>query len=140
MNVRNRRVPELPETPVDVGDPHLDLVAHRPVLRALEPRGHEDLEHGHAIGELRVLLERPFEGIELLRDALRVVEALDAEDELEALVALVELGFDRGSLRGAQARSEALDVDPDRVRADPDRAVVVVDRVGAGLDPEHPEA
>ena len=82
MHVVDGRVPELAEAPVDVGDPHLDLVALRAVLRALEPRGDEHLEHRHAVGEVRIVLEDALERVELLRDALRVVEPLDAEHEL----------------------------------------------------------
>ncbi len=140
VDVGDGRVPKPAELPVDVGDSHLDLVAHRPVLRAFEPRGHEHLEHRHAVGEIRIAFERALERIELLRDPLRVVEPLDPENELETVVALVELGLDRRRRRVAQARPEALDIDPDRVRSDPDRPLVVVDRVRAGLDPEHPEA
>ena len=84
---------------------------------------------------VRVLLEQALECVELLRDPLRVVEPLDPQHELAAAVALVELAGDARRLRIAQGRAEALDVDPDRMDADPDRAVVLLDRVGPGSIP-----
>ena len=91
MHVLDRRHPGLPEAAVDAGDEELDLVALRPVLGALEPRRHDHLHHRRRLRAVGILLEEALERLELLRDALRVVEPLDAEDEMAALVLLFEL-------------------------------------------------
>ena len=68
----------LPEPAVDPGDEELDLVALGAVLRALEPRRDEHLQHRRRLRALRILLEEALERLQLLRDPLRVVEPLDA--------------------------------------------------------------
>ena len=85
-------MPRLAEAAVDARDEELDLVPLLLVLGALEPRGHEHLEHRRRARALRVPLEQALEREQLLRDPLRVVEPLDAEDELAARVLLLELG------------------------------------------------
>ena len=140
VHVGDGRMPELREAPVDVGDPHLDLVALRAVVGALEPRGDDDLEQRHAAGAVRILLQKPLESVELLGDPLRVVEPLDPEDQLVLAVALLELGLDRRRLGVAERGPEVGDVDPDRMDPDADRSVVMLDCIEAGLDPEHPQA
>ena len=57
------------------------------------------LHEPHVPAQLRVAPEERVEGEEPLRDPLRVVEPLDAEDELAVAVALVELRFDRRGRR-----------------------------------------
>ena len=77
---------------------------------------------------------------ELLRDALRVVEPLDAEDEPPALVLLLEVGEEPLGLRVREHLPEALDVDADRIDADPDPPAVELEPVRLRVDPEHAEA
>ena len=71
----------LTETAVDARDQQLDVVPLLLVLRALEPRGDEHLEHRRRQRSRRILLEQALVREQLLRDALRVVEPFDAEDE-----------------------------------------------------------
>ena len=82
----------LPEPAVDARDEELDLVPLRAVLRALEPRRDEHLDHRRRARATRILLEEALERLELLRNALRVVEPLDAEHEPAPLVLLLEIG------------------------------------------------
>ena len=77
---------------VDPGDEELDLVALRPVVGAVEPRRHDDLDHRRRPRSLRILLEEPLESVELLRDALRVVEPLHPEHQPPSLVLTLEVG------------------------------------------------
>ena len=139
MDVLDGRRAGLPEAAVDARDEELDLVALRPVLRALEPRRHEHLDHGRRPRAGRILLEEALERVQLVRDPLRVVEPLDAEDEPLPLVLAVELGQQPRGLGVLEGRPEALRVDPDRVDADPDRAPVDLERVRVRVDPEDPE-
>ena len=46
----------------------------------------------HLADPLRVLREEELEPVQLLRDALDVVEPVDADDDLDALEALLERG------------------------------------------------
>ena len=139
MDVLHGRRAGLPEATVDARDEELDLVAQRPVLRALEPRRHQHLDHGRRPGSCRILLEEALERVQLVRDPLRVVEPLDAEDEPLPLVLAVELGQQPRGLRVLEGRPEALRVDPDRVDADPDGAPVELERIRVRVDPEDPE-
>ena len=140
MDVLDRRRAGLPEAAVDARDEELDLVALRPVLGALEPRRHEHLDHRRRPRASRILLEEALERVQLLRDPLRVVEPLDAEDEPLPLVLALELGEQPRRLRVLEGLPEALRVDPDRVDADPDRAPVDLERVRLRVDPEDPQA
>ena len=140
MQVLDGRPAQLAEAAVHVGDAHLDLVALGLVILALEPRRHEHLEHRDGLGSRRVLFEDSLEGVELLRDALRVVEAFDPEHELLALVTLRQLRLDARRLRAMERLAKASDVDADRFDAEPDRAAVVRERIRFGLESEHPQA
>ena len=87
-----------------------------------------------------IALEEALVGLQLLRDALRVVEALDAEDELPALVLLLELREQARGLGIGERLAEALDVDADRVDADADPPAVDLEPVGLRVDAEDPQA
>ena len=102
VDVLDGRRAGLPEAAVDARDEELDLVALRPVLGALEPRGDEDLDHRRRPRACRILLEEALERVQLVRDPLRVVEPLDAEDEPLPLVLALELGEQPRGLRVAR--------------------------------------
>ncbi len=140
MHVLDRRDPGPREAAVDARDQELDLVALSPVLGALEPGGDEHLDHRRRLRAFRVLLEEALERVELLRDALRVVESLDTEDQAAALVLALEIGEQPLGLRLREHLAEALDVDADRVDTDPDPAAVELEPVGLRVDPEHAQA
>ena len=88
VDVLDRRRSGLAEPSVDARDAELDLVPLRAVLGALEPGRDEHLDHRRRPRAVRIALEEALVRLQLLRDALRVVEALDAEDELPLLVLL----------------------------------------------------
>ncbi len=140
MDVLDRRRSGLAEAAVDPGDEELDLVALRAKLRALEPRRDEHLDHRRGARTARVALEKALVGVELVRDPLRVVEPLDAENEAATLVLLLELGEEPRGLGVAERRAEALDVDPDRIDSDPHAPAVELQPVGLGVDAEDPQA
>ena len=128
------------EAAVDARDEELDLVPLRPVLGALEPRGDDDLDHRRRPRALGILLEEALEGVQLLRDPLRVVEPLDAEDEPTSLVLALEVCEQPLGLRVGEHLAEALDVDADGIDADADAAAVELEPVRLGVDPEHAQA
>ena len=140
MQVLDGRDARLPEAAVDARDQELDLVALRPVLRALEAGRDEHLEHRRRARTRRVSLEEALVRDQLLRDPLRVVEPLDAEDESPPLVLLLELRVQPRRLGVCERRAKALDVDADRIDADSDVARRDVEPVRARVEPEHPEA
>ena len=80
VDVLDRRRPRLSVPAVDPRDQKLDLVPLRAELGALEPRRDEHLDHRGRSRAVRVALEEALVRLELLRDALGVVEALHAED------------------------------------------------------------
>ena len=125
--------------PVDSGDEELDLVALRPVLRALQARGDDDLDHGRRPRTLGILLEEALERVQLLRNPLRVVEALDAEDEATPFVLLLEIDEQARGLGVGEHLAKAFDVDPDRIDANAHAPSVELEPVGLGVDPEHPQ-
>ena len=123
VDVLDGRRARLPEPSVDARDEELDLVALRAVLRALEPGRHEHLDHRRRPRAVGIALEEALERLQLVRDPLRVVEALDAEDE-PAVPRTVRSNSARWravSVLGERL-AEALDVDADRVDADARRA------------------
>ena len=140
VDVLDRRRPGSREAPVDARDEELDLVALRAVLGAVEARGDDHLDQRRRPRAIGVLLEEALERVELLRDPLRVVEALDAEDEPTALVLLLEIGEESLGLGLGDHLAKAVDVDADRVDADADATPVELEPVGLGVDPEHPQA
>ncbi len=128
------------EAAVDPGDEELDLVPLGSELGALEPRRDEHLDHRRRLGARRILLQEALECMELLRDALRVVEPLHPEDEAAAFVLPLELRQETGCLGLRDDLAKAGDVDPDRVDADTDTAPVELHPVGIGVDAEYAQA
>ena len=125
------------EAPVDARDQELDLVTLRAVLGAVEARGDDHLDQRRRPRALGILLEEALERVELLRDPLRVVETLDAENEPTALVLLLEIGKEPLGLGLGDHLAEAVDVDADRIDADADATPVELEPVGLRIDAEH---
>jgi hypothetical protein len=80
------------ETPVDAADQLVDLPLELLVLRNLRPAGNRELQQDDLLAVLGVDLEQALEGAHALRDALGVVEAVDAQHHA--------LGF--GLVRGVE--------------------------------------
>ena len=78
--------------------------------------------------------------MELLRDSLRVVEALDTENELAPLVLLLEIGQEPLCLGLGDHLAEAVDVDADRVDAYADAPPVELEPIGLRIETEHAQA
>ena len=128
------------EAPVDARHEPLDLVALRLVLGALEPRRHEHLQQRRRSRALGVSLEKALECAQLLRDPLRVVETLHAQQErpvAKPVLQLLELARG-GGITDRLAKGDR--VDPDRVDADPDRPAVDLDRVRRRVEAQHTQA
>src|SRR5262249_55314062 len=105
--------------PVDVPDELLDLASLLDVVGDERARGRRDLDEADLVRPARVALEEPREAAEALGNPLRVVEAVDAEDDLPPADRLAELLA--ATLGAARARPGDvwLGVDADRVDADP---------------------
>ena len=72
------------EAAVDVSGELLEVLADFPVLRDVAARGRRDLHQHDLAPTLGAPVEEPFERQELLAQALGVVEAVDAQDQLAA--------------------------------------------------------
>ena len=127
------------EAPVDARDQELDLVTLRAVLGAVEARRDDHLYQRRRPRAIGILLEEALERVKLLRDPLRVVEALDTENEPTALVLLLEIGEEPLGLGLGDHLAEAVDVDADRIDADADTPPVDLEPVGLRIDAEHPQ-
>ena len=100
-------------------DELVDLALQRLVLGYLRAARHGELQERHPLAMLGVMLEQSLEGEDPLGDALRVVEAIDAEhDEL--------FGLERG-LRLVGAALLGHVVDAEREGADLHGPVAVLD-------------
>lgn len=85
MHEMNRHPVDCSEAAVDAPD---ELVHHRPqvlVLLDVLPRRDSDLDEDDFADPLGVLFEEDLHGVKLLRNALDVVEAVDTDNELDAL-------------------------------------------------------
>src|SRR5512147_2916135 len=69
---------------VQPADRLLDLPAERLVGRDLVARGNGDLNVPDGVAQVRTGLEEPLQRLEPPRDALRVVETIDPEDDTPA--------------------------------------------------------
>jgi hypothetical protein len=140
------------EPAVDAADELVDGAPQVLVLLDVLPRGHRELDEHDLADPLGVLREEELERVQLLRDALDVVEPVDADDDLDALEAALErreavlddlllqvlrgesasgLG-PRARTRGGQAAhgDEALGVDADGEGADVRESPFELDAVG----------
>ena len=120
MDVLDGRRPRPAELAVDAGDEELDL------SRCARYSGLSSRD-GTTTWIIVVVRARPgscsreaLERLELLRNALRVVEAFDPEHELAALVLFLEIGEETPRLGIGDHLAEAIHVDPDRIDADAD--------------------
>src|SRR6266571_6080109 len=133
VQIADRRPCERPVAAVDAADPLVDLPLEAGVLGYALPRRDDGEDVRHLAAPLRMRLEEPAERLELLRDALRVVEAGNREDELRRPEGLAE-PRDRTDRRRSDRRGgERLDVDPEREDVGLDDAVFRRDRPDATL-------
>jgi hypothetical protein len=125
------------ERPVEPADETLELAAESLVRLHVRARWDRHLDEPHALGQVRVAADQLLEGEEAARDALRVVEPVDAEDQRTALrpgAQRLRLGDDGGLLR---RRREALGIDAHREGPEPDLPRADADTVALGRDAEH---
>jgi len=125
---------------VDAPDEFVDHGAQVLVLLDVLARRDRDLDEDDLADPLGVLLEEDLHGVELLRHALDVVEAVDADNELDVLEpppqgrdALLHLFL-------LQRLEELSRLDPDRERADRRVAADELDLVRGALDTEEARA
>jgi hypothetical protein len=93
---------DCPEAPVDAPYKLVHRRAQILVLFDVLPRWHGELHEHDLADPLGVLREEEFKRMQLLRDALDVVEAVDAHDHFDAAEARLELpypGLDRFPLQ-----------------------------------------
>lgn len=116
-----RQIAKLPVNP-----PHhlVHVLQQSLVLHHLAPRGHGDLHVRHLVDPVLVALEKTLEGHELVHDALYVVQAIDADDDLHVAVPVAQVLGDFGEVVAFYGVFEALDVDPDREGVDHSHFVV----------------
>lgn len=88
----NRHELDRPEATIDPPDKLVDRGAKVLVLLDVLARGNGDLDEDHLADPFRVLVEEDFKSVEFLRDALDVVEAVDADDDLDSFEATPKSG------------------------------------------------
>ena len=128
IEVAHGRPVGLAERAVDPADERLDARAQLGVLGNLGARRHRDLDERDLAAPLGVPLEQPRERLEPLGDALGVVEAIDAEDQLAAARASSRTSRARSS-PVARARPRRTDRDRCRPESSRTRSVARVPRV-----------
>ena len=120
----------------------VDFVVEILVLGDFRPARRTHLQKHEPFAPLRVALEKPIDGAQALRNALRVVHAIDADGQRPLVSQSVRLA-ERLNVAAADAvLRDALHVDADRKRADlgfvrgaRDRKVLVVDaRLDEAID------
>ncbi len=106
------------ELAVDAADQLFDLHAQIVVARDGLAARHHDLDQRDLVPEVRIAFERAAKCLQAVRDALRVIEAVDAEDELAIGQQLLQFVHPRGDgLAGCRADHAGV-VDADREMAD----------------------
>jgi len=128
------------EAAVDAPDELVDHGAQVLVLLDVLARGDGDLDEDDLADPLGVLLEEDLHGVELLRHALDVVEAVDADDELDALEPAPQGRDALLHLVLLERLEELAGLDADRERADGRVAADELDLVGRALDAEQARA
>ncbi len=120
MQVADHRSPDPTQVAVDPADQAVDLVTQDPVLLDLLPRGHRDLHEDGVLDVEVAVADELGEGAQAGHDALGVVEAVDAEEDLARVAQLGADGLGAlGDGLGARQVLEALGVDRDRERLGP---------------------
>ena len=84
MQIMDRHRRDRSVRAVDASDHFIDLAAERPVRRHLVARRHRDLDQPDAFPQCRVVGEQPFQRQQPSGNALRIVQAIDAEQERPA--------------------------------------------------------
>src|SRR5690606_905645 len=120
-----------PEVPVDVADrgplrvgvlavdvpgDALELVAQLAVAADRAARDRRHLQQGEAPGLVGVAAQELAERLELLRQALGIVEAVDADRELALAQAVAQAAVARRAARAGGDAGELAGVDADRKR------------------------
>ena len=123
-----------PVAVVDDRDQRLDPLQVLLVLGDVLPRGLQVGDEGDPLVELRVVGEELVEGGEPAEHVLGQVGAVDADDQVLA-AAGEQLALVVGDLVDGGDPPQALGVDPERIGADPDLAVPVVDDARCGSRP-----
>ena len=100
-------------------------------------RGHRDLDEANPAAESRVPLEQTLEGEQAAGDPLRVVEAVDGNDQARAPRRLRNRSASASTSGAAAERVERCGVDAHGERSDADRASGEVDAPLVGLAAQH---
>ena len=120
----DRHVADRAEAAVDPADDAVRRRAQLLVLGHVGARRHGDLQQADLADHLGVLLEQRLDREQLLRDALDVVEPVDAEQHLHPVELRLQLGDPRAHLWALDAALEALRVDADREGVDAHRVAL----------------
>jgi hypothetical protein len=120
------------ELAVDASDELVDDSAEVLVLFDVLPRRDGDLDEDDLADPFGVLGEEDFEGVQLLGNALDVVETVDADNKLDALELLLKRRYPLLHLGLLEALVELLRVDPDGESADSNDLALEFDAIWRG--------
>ena len=89
-DVMNRRPRKHRKAAVDLPDQLIDLLLEPPIGFDIPARRSSKQIVGYVAGPFGIFLEQPLEGSQALRQALRVIEPVDGDDDLVGLAVLAE--------------------------------------------------
>ena len=118
MHEVNRHKLDRAKAAVDPADELVHARAQVLVLLDVLPTRDGDLDEDDFPDPLGMLVEENLERVHLLRDALDVVEAVDADDDLDAFEATAQGRDARNYGLLLEALGELTGLDPDRERSD----------------------
>ena len=120
------------ELAVDATDELVDDGAQVLVLLDVLARGHRYLHEDNLADPLGVLRQEDLEGVEFLRDALDVVQPVDADNQLDALELAREGGDALLDLGLLEALDELFGIDTNGEGTNSDKFAIIIDTVRGG--------
>ena len=133
VDVADRRPGRVAESAVDLADESRHLGFDLAVLLDVGTALRRDLQQRHLPAPLGIVLEQPLERLHAIRNALRIVESIDAEHETAAAEALPHQGHERRAPRVAREAHVRLGFDADREGAEPHFPALELVRAAANL-------
>ena len=119
VDIANRRPGRIAILAVHLADEAGQFAFDVAVLLDVGAALRRDLQERHVAAPLRIVLKQPFERLHPVRNAFRIVEAIDAKDELVAAKALAHQRDHRRATRVAREAHVRLGLDAHREGAEP---------------------
>ena len=132
VQIPDRNPVDLGMTPVDIADERGKLLLELAIGVDLGARGHRDLQQRDRTSQCGLELQHAIECAQAIRQAFGIVDAIDPDHQPGVLQARAQARDLQTRRRLDGAFGEALDVDPDRKRAEPGDAVRGRERIRAG--------